>query len=103
MSWQTSYDDYRYRGIYRYGEPDGIEDSRERDYGDWVGSKITYRLPDGAQGHLTVGADLRIDLRALLNAFDIQPPGRPTADQPARPLCAAFSRSRNGNGASTGS
>ena len=73
LSWRASYDSYRYRGIYHYNDPAGVEDNRERDYGDWIGSKFTYRVPDFAQGHVTVGADLRIDLRALQNAFDIEP------------------------------
>ena len=73
LSWRTSYDAYRYRGIYRYDDSGGVDDSRERDYGDWMGSTFTYRLPDFAHGHVTVGADLRIDLRALQNAFDVEP------------------------------
>ena len=40
LSWRTTYDAYRYRGIYHYALPDGVEDSRERDYGDWIGSEI---------------------------------------------------------------
>ena len=73
LSWRTSYDSYRYRGIYRYDTSDGVDDSRERDYGDWMESTFTYRLPDFAHGHVTVGADVRIDLRALQNAFDVEP------------------------------
>ena len=50
LTWRTSYDAYRYRGIYRYVEDDGIEDSRERDYGDWMGrsSPIDCRIPEPA-------------------------------------------------------
>jgi outer membrane receptor for ferrienterochelin and colicins len=74
FSWRTSYDDYRYRGIYRYsGDDGGVQDNREHIYGDWLSSKITYRLPDSNTGHLTVGADFQIDLRALQNVFDVQP------------------------------
>ena len=73
LSWRTSYDEYRYRGIYRYSEESAVEDTREHDYGDWVGSKLTYRLPDSAAGHLTVGADFQYDLRVLMNVFDFAP------------------------------
>lgn len=79
LSWRTSYDSYRYRGIYHYvidgvdGLPSGIQDSREHDYGDWVASKLTYRFPDSSSGHLTLGAEFKVDVRALMNAFDIQP------------------------------
>ena len=73
LTWRTSYDAYRYRGIYHYPGDDGVEDYRERDYGDWMGSTFTYRLPDSNNGHLTLGTEVRIDLRALQNAFDVAP------------------------------
>ena len=73
LTWRTSYDAYRYRGIYHYPADDGVEDYREHDYGDWIGSKFTYRLPDSKTGHLTLGTEVRIDLRALQNAFDVEP------------------------------
>ncbi len=73
LSWRISYDANRYRGIYRYAFDDGMEDSRERDYGDWLTSKFTYRLPDSNTGHLTLGTELQIDLRALQNAYDVAP------------------------------
>ena len=73
LTWRTSYDAYRYRGIYRYLADGGVEDNREHDYGDWMGSKFTYRLPDSKTGHLTLGTEVRIDLRALQSAFDVAP------------------------------
>ncbi len=73
LSWRLSYDAYRYRGAYRYQDGDLVIDSRERDYGDWLGSKFTYRLPDSTNGHITVGAELKIDLRAFQNALDAGP------------------------------
>lgn len=76
LSWQTSYDSYRYRGTYHYFLDETqtvVEDNREHDYGDWIGSKLVYRTPDFAGGHLTAGADLRVDLRALINVFDVAP------------------------------
>jgi iron complex outermembrane receptor protein len=73
LSWHTSYDSYRYRGIYHYNEDGGIEDNREHDYGDWIDSTLTYRMPDFGSGYLMIGAEGRIDLRALQNVFDIMP------------------------------
>lgn len=74
LSWQASYDASRYRGIYHYTLDDGsIEDSRERDYGDWLSSRLTYRFADFNTGHLTLGTDLRLDLRSLQNAYDVRP------------------------------
>lgn len=73
LTWRTSYDAYRYRGIYHYEYDSAVEDYRERDYGDWMASKFTYRRPDLKTGHLTLGGEVRIDLRALQNALDVQP------------------------------
>jgi outer membrane receptor for ferrienterochelin and colicins len=73
LSWRTSYDAYRYRGIYHYNNDGGVEDSRERDYGDWIGSTLTYRMPDFWDGYLMIGAEGRLDLRAMQNALDVTP------------------------------
>jgi len=73
LTWKTSYDEYRFRGIYRFSSDDGVIDNRERDYGDWLGSKLSYRVPDFFGGHITFGTEARIDLRALQNVFDVHP------------------------------
>jgi outer membrane receptor for ferrienterochelin and colicins len=76
LVWRTSYDAYRYRGIYHYyyDERDSVvEDNREHDYGDWIGSTFTHRMPDLWGGHITAGAELKLDLRALINVFDVAP------------------------------
>ena len=73
LTWRASYDSYRYRGIYHYAGDAGVEDYREHDYGDWAGSKFTYRFPDSKVGHLTLGGEVRVDLRALQSAFDVAP------------------------------
>lgn len=68
--WRAYYDAYRCRGTYHYPTAGAAEDNREHDYGDWVGSKFSYRFPDLAHGHLTLGGELRVDLRSLQNVFD---------------------------------
>lgn len=73
LSWRTSYDATRYRGIYHYSMDNGVEDNRERDYGDVISSRFTYRMPDSATGYLTVGAEMRVDLRVMINVFDLAP------------------------------
>lgn len=73
LTWHTSYDEYRYRGIYHYVADYGTEDNREHDYGDWIGSELAYRFPDFARGYLTVGGEVNLDLRALMNVFDVSP------------------------------
>lgn len=78
LSWRTSFDEYRYRGIYHLPSDTGsVTDNREQDYGDWLRSRFTYRLPDGHAGHLTVGTESRIDLRSMQNVFDISPTYNP--------------------------
>lgn len=71
--WRVFYDAYRYRGTYRYSLEDAIEDNRERDYGDWIGSQVSYRRRALGPGSITIGADFKGDLRALQNAYDVQP------------------------------
>lgn len=73
LTWRTFYDEYRYRGIYHYPSDSGVLDNREQGYGDWIGSRLTYRLPDSSTGHLTIGTDVRFELRNLQNVFDVAP------------------------------
>jgi outer membrane receptor for ferrienterochelin and colicins len=77
LTWRTSYDTYRFRGTYRYVADDGVRDNREHDYGDWIGSNVTYRIPDFSSGYLTLGGNFKIDLRALQNVYDVQPRKNP--------------------------
>jgi outer membrane receptor for ferrienterochelin and colicin len=60
MSWRTSYDQYRYDGVYDYGD-----DYRNLDgaIGDWVGSQLVYHHHTGSRGTFTVGGQGNIDLR----------------------------------------
>ena len=75
LTWRASYDAYRYRGIYHYyyNDEQVVEDNREHDYGDWIGSNLTYRMPAAWGGYITVGTEARVDLRALINIFDVAP------------------------------
>ena len=77
LRWRISYDNYRYRGIYHYQQPDGgVEDNREQEYGDWVTSGITYRTPAPWRGVWTFGGELKSDLRTRMTVFDIKPESR---------------------------
>jgi outer membrane receptor for ferrienterochelin and colicins len=73
LRWRTFYDAYRYRGIYRRDDDGEVEDNRERDYGDWIGSEVTWRFPFLGPGAMTVGAEGKVDLRTMQNVFDTQP------------------------------
>ena len=74
LSWGTSFDSYTYYGIYRYaGDDGGVIDNRERDGGNWIGSRLSYRMPDLFNGHLTVGTDAQLDLQAEVHVFNVAP------------------------------
>lgn len=74
LRWRVSYDNYRYRGIYRYAQNDGsTEDNREHEYGDWITTGVSYRMPARWRGVLTAGTEIKADLRTLMTVFDLQP------------------------------
>lgn len=58
--WRTSYDQYRYDGVYDYGD-----DYRNLDgaIGDWVGSQLVYHHETGGRGTFTLGGQGSIDIR----------------------------------------
>jgi outer membrane receptor for ferrienterochelin and colicins len=64
LQWQISYDQYRYQDRYDYPEGAAIETVRDFNRGDWLDSQLTYELPLGGLGPLTVGASGSWDLRA---------------------------------------
>jgi iron complex outermembrane receptor protein len=59
IAWRTYYDQYRYDGVYDYGD-----DYRNLDgaSGDWIGSQLVYHHT-GRRGTLTVGGQTDVDLR----------------------------------------
>jgi outer membrane receptor for ferrienterochelin and colicins len=65
VQWRMYYDNYRFRGIFRYPAADDIADNRDFFYGDWVGTQLSYRFPVPHFGSLTVGGEGRMDLRNL--------------------------------------
>jgi iron complex outermembrane receptor protein len=65
LHWRLYYDNYRFRGIFRYPTTDDIADNRDFFYGDWVGTQLSYRFPVPHFGTITVGGEGRFDLRAL--------------------------------------
>jgi outer membrane receptor for ferrienterochelin and colicins len=74
LRWRTYYDAYHYLGRFDYALSDGaVEDNREHDLGDWVGTQVTYRLRPSFAGDITVGAESKIDIRALMTNFDVSP------------------------------
>jgi iron complex outermembrane receptor protein len=65
LQWRTAYDQYRYRDVYDYPVGDDIEPVRDINRGDWFDSSLTYDVPLGHVGPLTVGASGSWELRNL--------------------------------------
>ncbi len=72
--WRTYYDSFHYEGHDEYALSDGgVEDNRQSEIGDWVGSQLTYRVRPFFAGNVTVGIESDIDLRAFLTNYDVTP------------------------------
>ncbi len=71
--WEGSYNSDLFRGFYHYPDPGGVIDNRERDSGQWLATKGSYRFRDGGSGHLTVGGEFRFDLEAAEHVFNLKP------------------------------
>jgi len=74
LQWRSYYDAYHYLGFFEYALNDGgVEDNRQHDLGDWVGSQLTYRIRPSFAGDITVGVEGKFDVRALLSNYDVNP------------------------------
>jgi iron complex outermembrane receptor protein len=80
LRWQLYYDNYRYDDRFDYVEPagnalagNGLDDIRTRDRGDWIGSKLTYRVPVTGSSVLTMGGQINFELRNLQEGFEAAP------------------------------
>ncbi len=74
LRWHTYYDAYHTLGRYDYALSNGaVEDNRQHDLGDWVGTQLTYRIRPSFAGDITVGAESKIDIRASLASYDVSP------------------------------
>jgi outer membrane receptor for ferrienterochelin and colicins len=74
LRWRTYYDAYHYLGRFDYALSDGVvEDNREHDLGDWVGSQLTYRVRPFFAGDITLGMEFNGDIRARLADYDVSP------------------------------
>lgn len=75
LRWQVSYDNYRYKDRFDYArmQDDGVDDIRTANWGDWLGSQLTYRVPLIAKFALTSGAQLNWELRNHQMGYRISP------------------------------
>ena len=56
LRWRTYYDSFHYEGRGDYALRDGgVEDNRQSELGDWVGTQVTYRIRPFFAGDITAG------------------------------------------------
>ena len=74
LRWRTYYDSFHYEGRGDYALPNGaVEDNRQSEIGNWIGTEVTYRTRPFFAGDITVGVDSSIDIRAFLTDYDVSP------------------------------
>jgi outer membrane receptor protein involved in Fe transport len=74
LRWRIYYDSFHYKGRGDYALDDGaVEDNRQSELGDWVGTQVTYRIRPFFAGDVTVGAESNIDIQAYLTNYDVSP------------------------------
>ncbi len=74
LQWHLYYDSFYYKGRGDYALSDGaVEDNRQSEVGNWIGTKVTYRVRPSFAGDITLGVEGTVDLRALLTDFDVSP------------------------------
>ena len=50
-----------------------VEDNRQSEIGNWVGTQLTYRVRPFFAGDVTVGVESNVDLQAFLTDYDVSP------------------------------
>jgi outer membrane receptor for ferrienterochelin and colicins len=74
LRWRSYYDSFYYKGRGDYALSDGaVEDNRQSELGNWVGTNLTYRIRPFFAGDVTVGTEANIDIRNLMTNYDVSP------------------------------
>ena len=74
LRWRTYYDSFHFEGRGDYALGDGaVEDNRQSELGNWVGTQATYRIRPFLAGDITVGLEGVIDIRNFLTDYDVSP------------------------------
>jgi outer membrane receptor for ferrienterochelin and colicins len=74
LRWRTYYDSFHFEGRGDYALSGGaVEDNRQSEIGDWVGTELTYRIRPFVAGAITVGLESDIDIRNFLTDYDVSP------------------------------
>ncbi len=98
LRWRIYYDAYHYLGRFDYALANGaVEDNRQHDLGDWVGTQLTYRIRPSFIGDITVGVESKVDIRARMTEFDVSPVPIQflSVDHPNRSLGLVFQDEKN--------
>jgi outer membrane receptor for ferrienterochelin and colicins len=74
LRWRTYYDSFYFKGRGDYLLSDGaVEDNRQNELGNWIGTQLTYRVRPFFFGDITLGAEVSADLRNLMTNYDVSP------------------------------
>jgi outer membrane receptor for ferrienterochelin and colicins len=74
LEWRIYYDSFHYQGRADYQlDESTVEDNRTNISGNWIGSKLTYRVPVVFVGDVTVGVEGKFDVRNVMESFDVSP------------------------------
>jgi len=73
LRWRTYYNQTHLGGRFDFPLDGGVEDNRTFNWGDWIGSSLTYRFDVPRIGALTAGVEGKVDLRAFQGSKDVQP------------------------------
>jgi outer membrane receptor protein involved in Fe transport len=74
LRWRVYYDSFHYEGRGDYTLSDGaVEDNRQSEIGNWVGTQLTYRFRPSLVGDITAGVESNIDVQAFLTDYDVSP------------------------------
>jgi outer membrane receptor protein involved in Fe transport len=74
LRWRFYYDSFHFEGRGDYALGDGVvEDNRQSEIGDWLGTQVTYRTRPFFAGEITVGLESDIDIRNFLTDYDVSP------------------------------
>lgn len=74
LRWRTYYDSFHFEGRGDYALANGaVEDNRQSEMGDWVGTQLTYRTRPFFAGEITLGLEGDIDIRSFLTDYDMSP------------------------------
>jgi iron complex outermembrane receptor protein len=74
LRWRLYYDSFHFEGRGDYALADGaVEDNRQSELGDWLGTQLTYRIRPFSGGAITVGLESNVDIRNFLTNYDVSP------------------------------